>query len=613
VIVGPTAIMVAVIGFALAPGPRRISDRFIIFFAIGFGWLMLLGWIPGLETRIDVPGVLLALTAGVAAANQFRNGRFRWSLRQWPLSTEFAAVAIGIAATLWFAVPIVRMNASGRLNALFPGWDNAAFFDMFKQILVHGGFNSIRSPGPGDGLPQTWAMLVRLWNPHPPVAVQWELNAYYAVLLLTLGAIVTVGCMSVARLCGRNFWITLPAMAAVVQVFVVGRLWIFNGYPTFDLPIAAVTAAVLLSWKRTLSPRLHFFAVAGLVLVAAYTWYPIVVLGAPAVTAATFGLIRSSPRRQQRSLIVIFVCIGVAFIAPFIPFHDEVNKASLSYASSGLQAAASFVPGTPWFLVAFSIAGLFLFIGARWFSARDEGLWVLAATAVVGTLGIGFLLATELVAAGHISYYGHKFADGVYGMSLIVLVTVVVSTFATSQLRQRWPILAVAVVACLASVALLEIDGYVSPFANPAAIFPTQAHTGFQSHEVIDAPPVYSSEAQTLIGSSQWAEDRPGLGTHWAFMNPDGQLSCVQADEWFFALSGELSLSGKYGEWDELPCRTGAGDAPMASYIVNHLGQPTESHVHLFVPASLAHMIVARDKTWRAPDVLYLPKTLPTS
>ena len=40
-------------------------------------------------------------------------------------------------------------------------------------------------------------------------------------------------------------------MAAVVQVFVVGRLWIFNEYPTFDLSIAAVTAAVLFSEEDT--------------------------------------------------------------------------------------------------------------------------------------------------------------------------------------------------------------------------------------------------------------------------------------------------------------------------------------------------------------------------
>ena len=60
VIVGPVAVVLAAICFVLAPGPRRLSDRFIVFFAIGFGWMMLLGWIPRLETSIDVPGILLA-------------------------------------------------------------------------------------------------------------------------------------------------------------------------------------------------------------------------------------------------------------------------------------------------------------------------------------------------------------------------------------------------------------------------------------------------------------------------------------------------------------------------------------------------------------------------
>jgi hypothetical protein len=51
-----------------------------------------------------------------------------------------------------------QVNVSERLAALFRGWDNAAFFDMFRQILLHGGFSSIRNPGPGEGLPQTWAL-----------------------------------------------------------------------------------------------------------------------------------------------------------------------------------------------------------------------------------------------------------------------------------------------------------------------------------------------------------------------------------------------------------------------------------------------------------------------
>ena len=112
VIVGPIAVVLAAISLVLAPGPRRLSDRFILFFAIGFGWLTLLGWIPRLETTIDVPGILLAIGFGVAAANQFHNRRIRLSLPQWPLATEAAAITIGTAATLWWALPFLRLNLS---------------------------------------------------------------------------------------------------------------------------------------------------------------------------------------------------------------------------------------------------------------------------------------------------------------------------------------------------------------------------------------------------------------------------------------------------------------------------------------------------------------------
>ena len=122
VVVGPVAVVLAAICFVLAPGPSRLCDRFIVFFAIGFGWLMLLGWIPHFETSIDVPGILLAAVFGAAAANQFDEGRFRLSVRRWPVSTEVAAVVVGAGATLWWAVPLLRMNLSGRLAALFPGW-----------------------------------------------------------------------------------------------------------------------------------------------------------------------------------------------------------------------------------------------------------------------------------------------------------------------------------------------------------------------------------------------------------------------------------------------------------------------------------------------------------
>ena len=483
VIVGPAAVVLAAICFVFAPGPRRLADRFILFFAIGFGWMTLLGWIPRLETSIDVPGISLAIFFGFAAANQFHNRRIRLSLLQWPLSTEIAAIAIGTAATLWWPSHFPRLNLSGRLQALFPGWDNAAFFDMFRQILLHGSFSSIPAPGPGEGLPQAWALLIRLWSPHPPTATHWVLNAYVVVLLLTLGAIVTLGCMSVARLCGQDFWVALPAMAAVVQIFVVGRLWIFNGYPTFDVPIAAAVAAILLSWRRTLSPRLNFLTIAGLTLVAAYTWYPLIVLSAPALIAAAVRLVRASSRRSRVLRTCVLACTGIAFVAPLVHFGNEVHKASLSYEANATYVSAVWTPGTPWLLVVLSTAGLLAFVIVRRSRVGDEGLALLAAPAVIGALGVFFLVAEEIWASNHITYYGHKFAAGVFGMCLVVLTTVLVYSFATSKLRRRLSMVATAALACLASVALLEIDGYVGPFASVHGVTP--AITGFKSHEII--------------------------------------------------------------------------------------------------------------------------------
>jgi hypothetical protein len=606
-IVGPTAVVLAAICLILAPGPSRLSDRFVVFFAIGFGWLTLLGWIPRLETTVDVPGITLAILFGLAAANQVHNRRIRLSLRQWPLASETAAIIIGTAATLWWAVPLLRLNLSGRLASLFEGWDNAAFFDMFRQILIHGSFKSIPQPGPGEGLPQNWTLLVRLWSPHPPSAAPWVLNAYFVVLLLTLGAIVTLGCLSVARLIGRDVWVALPAMAAVVLVFVVGRLWIFNGYPTFDLPIAAAIAAIIMSWRTTLRPWLNFFTVAGLALVAAYTWYPITILCAPAVIVTAVRLIKASSGSSQtlRTLFAL-ACTGVAFMAPLVHFRGGVGKFAPSYAASGVNAVAIFTPGTPWVLVGLTVAGLITFAVGRRFKVGDGGLGLLAAPAVIGGLGVAFLAVTEISSSHNVSYYGHKFATGVFGMALIVLVTALVGSFATSKLRRRLWTTAIAGLACLASIALLEIDGYVGPVAIAKG---ATLATGFKSHQSIQASNIlFGGEAGELIASAQLAQDRSASGTRWAFIDPDSFLNCGLADEWFYALSSELVLT-TYGEWSDFPCRAESGDSSTATYLVSEFRNPISARVHLFVSASLARAIIAGNKAWNAPGVLNVVQT----
>jgi hypothetical protein len=408
--------------------------------------------------------------------------------------------------------------------------------------------------------------------------------------------------MSVARLCGKDFWVALPAMAAVVQIFVLGRLWIVNGYPTFDLPVAAVAAAVILPWRTTLSPWLNYFTVAGLTLVAAYTWYPLILLSAPALIATALRLIKGSSRRSQALSALAFACTGIAFLAPLIHYRGEAGKLSIAGASNSFYYNAIFTPGTPWALVVLSIAGLLGFVIVRRSRVGDGGL--LAAPAVIGTLVVLYLVASEVSATHFISYYGQKFACGVFAICLIVLASAAATWFASSNLRRHLSQLVVAIASVFAVLAVLQVDGYVGPVASATRATPA---TGFLFHQQLDKAKRTSGDAQALLTAAQFAQDRPTSGTRWAFVNPEyASSACIRTDEWFYALSDELAISGP-GEWWDFPCIE--GDTATARYFVSQFPNPVAARIHLFVSASLAQAIIARNKAWNSPGVLYVIQT----
>src|ERR1700688_3481053 len=296
IVVGPVAVILGAGCLVFVPGPSRLSDRFIVFFSLGFGWLPLLGWIPGIGSKVVLPGILLAIGAGVASAHRVRVRRVRATSRSVPTTTEIVALAIGAVATLWWALPFSNLSLTGRLNFLFNGWDNSTHFSMFRSNIQLGSFVLLRRHAIGggtrlgwdypQGMHQAWAQFVRLWSPHPPTNPHWLLDAYSALLVLTAGVIIMLGCMNIARLCRRDLWVALPAMAILVQVYAFGRLWPFNGYPNFGLAVAATAVAATLLMRPTLSPTLTFFAVSGFALVAAYNWYPLLALAAPAAVVA---------------------------------------------------------------------------------------------------------------------------------------------------------------------------------------------------------------------------------------------------------------------------------------------------------------------------------------
>jgi len=186
-------------------------------------------------------------------------------------------------------------------------------------------------------------------------------------------------------------------------------------------------------------------------------------------------------------------------------------------------------------------------------------------------------------------------------------MTALVGSFATSKLRRRLSTIGTTALVCLASIVLLEIDGYVGPFASATNM--TLA-VGYESHKLIDGAPLDPGEVHDLTASAQFAQNRKRTsGTRWAFINPYSSFTCQGAEEWFWALSGELSLSGLYGEWNDLPCSGGEGDVGTATFLVSYYPTPVASRIHLFVSASLARAILVRNKAWSAPDVLHI---LPT-
>ncbi len=151
---GYVAIGLGVLCFVFAPGPRRISDRFLILTALGVGWLPLVGWVPRVGTTIDVPGVVLAISVGVVCGYQFYERRTAPRTVAAPTIAEVLALGVGGAVTAWWALPFTRLSDSGVLSALFLGWDNNTHFGIFRTNLQLGSFIQANPNLPG-GVPQS--------------------------------------------------------------------------------------------------------------------------------------------------------------------------------------------------------------------------------------------------------------------------------------------------------------------------------------------------------------------------------------------------------------------------------------------------------------------------
>jgi hypothetical protein len=614
ILIEPVAIVAVVLCFIFLPGPKRLAERYLLLFALVLGWLPLLGWVPRLGTTVDVPGIVLAIAVGVTCWHQVRTGRVGARSIARPSLSELIALIVGIAVTLWWALPITRLTLTGRLQFLFTGWDNDTHFAIFQQNVQLGSFIHVQPNLPSggtrlgydypQGVHQAWAQMLRLWNPHPPLATSSLLNAYIVMLLLTTGSILVVGCMAISRLCRRDLFAALPAMAVIVALFGVGRFAPFNGFPNYELAIAACAVAVTLMVRPTLSPHPNFFAVAGMGLIVVYNWYPLIILAAPAIVVAAMKARGATSGRSRRLTELAIVVIAIAYVMPFTLFLHRGAK-TLNETGGGV------VP--PWGLLMVCLAAL---LGVAIFRQATRRDWstnlIIATTAILGAGAVSVLAFYEVRSTGSVSYYGQKFAAGVFAVVLTILVCVLASEVASSHFRQKVAMPMAIVATVVISIAALQVDGYVGPYSWSEMI------SGFSGASAIDAAGLVThndlytlspAEAASVLVAAQTARSK-GDG-QWYYIDPEGPNSFAFFAEWFDILKGNPTQQS----YDQVGVALAPSfDLPptpdIASYqIIQDFPDPQSGRIHLFVTPYIKEEMIHLDLAWSERGALLLLQT----
>jgi hypothetical protein len=616
VVVGPVAVVLAIVAIVLLPGPDWWADRFLIAAAALLGWLPLLGWIPKLGSKVDVEGILLAVVVGIAVAAQLRARRTGRGSRERITPAEATALAVGAAVSIWWAIPFLRQSVAGRLRMLLPsggltlqGWDNATHLDLLHLNIQLGSFVTVQPNSPAgvkyfgqeypQGWHQMWAQWIRLWYRAPSSSARSLVDMYTVALVVTAAVAVMLGCVAVARLCRDHTFASLVSMSVVAQLFAVGvmSISVYAGFPNIGLAVVAVAVAPSLLLRPSLRPPATFFVVSGLMLVGVYNWWPLALLAAPTVAVATLRLWQYAGGKGRRAVAAAAIVLtALAMAAPIV--------LTLHLGASHLLTNGG-IPQTPWWLVLAATLALIAAVAVRQVITHETVIsFVFGAPAIAGGLGVIALVAYELsstpvggVAA--VSYYGEKLGDVVAAASLVALALLLADAMSriTPQLRQsRSRGVLVGLAAVLAGVAIFQINGYVGP--RQQTLTQGQAAPGFvaQQHwSRFDASgdPLADSFLDAVDSTRAQIAQTGELPESFSYVSIEGLDPRTDwVDYWFTALVGGMDpprvdrAYHMYGLYQ-------VTDPVAAARIVTQMFPiGTEPAVRLVVPASMVTPLV---------------------
>jgi hypothetical protein len=628
VLEGPLVVLLVLACTALAPGPKRLSLRILFAFAVVFGWLPLLGWIPSLGTALDVPGFALAIVVTFTCSYQVKAWKHSSRRTVSVDPSEGVGLTLAVIAGTWWASPFFRLQLARQLAFLMRGWDNATHFQMFRSNLQLGSFIAARRTVTGGGLRLDWdypqgmhqafAQLVRLWTLHPSLNTTWLLHAYITMLFVTEGLIIAALSMCIARACNGRALVAIPGMAVVLGLFAFGPFQLLNGYPNFDLGVAAAAIGTLSVLPSRHSPRLQFFLAGGMLLVDVYAWYPLALLVAPAAVLASVRLWRASSGATRGSTAAAVGFLAFMAMLPGLGIaHRGVR--TLALAGGGIQAS--------WGRLVFVLTALAVLVVYRHVRSGDRttGL-ALASPVILGgpvlVLLIGYELTTQRNAIGQhvVGYYGQKFGLGLFGVTILVLTGLAATLIAREFALARLSSIAKSTLVSVAFIGLLQIFGYVGPLSR--SLQGLETAPGLTAHNALSGSTLYEPQAAQLVAAThvlraQHVVLSTDARSQWWFINPaphgfDPDTNFALYAMWFDMLATPdptiehnlpvIALTPKLEFYKPSP--TVARDVVSTFNLVKY------PNLHLFVPTWLQHAIERIAPDWSKPGVLIaIPKS----
>ncbi|WP_421740939.1 hypothetical protein [Cellulomonas sp.] len=565
---GWTAVAVAAVLVLAVPSSRRLPRRIVLATGVVGAVVPVLWWWQVPTAGYGRASVLLALLAGGLVAAALWDGpravprRLRAAVPRWH-RVDLVVVAAGAAAT-WLALSWLRLRSGGAaLASLLPAWDNSAHVDMALMLRRHGATIGSLGIAPGgehwkfteypQGFHAVVATGIELLNGPARTPVSSELLAYAHVQgLLVVGLAVVLA----AAVCALPSAVHHPALALVVATFVVSAFVLGpgatawrDGFPNFVVASAMAACAVLLatSMPRPLMP-LHLAALAGLVVVVAQTWVPMLCVALPAV-----AIIVTPPRARAwsaRRRDVLLAAIAVAVVAGGLV---QTAHTLTSLTPGQVLSTDGAITATDRPLLGPLILGTLVLTALLRRGHRGRTGW-LAVVPLAGVATAAVVAGVQIDASGAPSYYFWKLVTGVALVCTAVIAAAVLgsaSRFALPRRLQRWTGALVAIAVLGAS----QVFGYTG---LGRGAYPTVART--------------TGAAEAADAMLAAAATMDSLGTaRGAFITSD-LMHPISAQQWVLSLSGRWTAEANDAAW--LLVDESGNPRPLAATAAVVLAQP---------------------------------------